>query len=297
MLVSVTAGDVMQRPVITAAPDESIGTVAARLADNDVGSIVVVSENRPVGIVTESTILDCYRADRDLETTVEDVMATPVHTIDHDATIEAVARRMRDAEISTLPVCGADGELTGIITTTDLSNYLPRMEFRGVPAHDRSTHQRSGRPDTAYERDDWRFESYGENDAVIDVGDVVTFEKVLSADDVAAFAEASGDTNRLHLDVAYAERSRFGRSIAHGTLVAGLISAALARLPGLIIYLSQETTYVGPVDVDRTARAECEVVESLGADRYRLQTAVFTGEEKVIEGEATVLADEIPAAA
>ena len=87
MLVSVTAGDVMQRPVITAAPDESIGTVAARLADNDVGSIVVVSENRPVGIVTQSTILDCYRADRDLETTVEDVMATPVHTIDLDATI------------------------------------------------------------------------------------------------------------------------------------------------------------------------------------------------------------------
>ena len=66
---------------------------------------------------------------------------------------------------------------------------------------------------------------------VIRVGDRVRFSKTISEDDVRAFAEASGDTNRLHLDDEYAEDTRFGRRIAHGTLVGGLISAALARLP------------------------------------------------------------------
>ena len=121
------------------------------------------------------------------------------------------------------------------------------------------------------------------------------FSKTLSADDVQAFADASGDTNRLHLDAEYASGTRFAHPIAHGTLVAGTISAALARLPGLIVYLSQEVSYLGPVDIGDRVTAVCEVVEELGNDRYRLTTAV-TREDgtQVIDGEAVVLADEIP---
>jgi len=293
MLVSVSASDVMQAPVITATRTDPIGDVAARFAEHDVGSVVVVEDEQPVGIVTESAIVDWYLERTARDTPVADVMVQPVITIEADARIKDAARRMRDEDISTLPVC-RDGDLVGILSTTDLSNYLPRLEISGVPAHERSKHRRQVRPDTAYEHDDWQFESYGEDEAAIDVGDVVAFEKVLSADDVDAFAEASGDTNRVHLDEGYAEGSRFGRRIAHGTLVCGLISAALARLPGLIIYLSQSVTYLGPVDVGATVRAECEVVESLGDDRYRLSTTVITDDEAVVDGEATVLADPIP---
>ena len=109
------------------------------------------------------------------------------------------------------------------------------------------------------------------------------------------FAEASGDTNRLHLDEEFAARTRFGERTVHGTLVAGLISAALARLPGLTIYLSQDLSFLAPVPLGERLTAECEVVEDLDNRRFRLTTAVLDGkDEPVIDGEATVVVDPVP---
>ncbi|MFC7195129.1 MaoC family dehydratase [Halosimplex aquaticum] len=166
------------------------------------------------------------------------------------------------------------------------------------PARDAGTTEaavrRTDRADTAYEKPDWEFEYVG-HQGHIDVGDVVRFSKPLDEDEVEEFADASGDTNRLHLDDEYARGTRFGRRIVHGTLVAGVVSAALARLPGLIVYLSQEVSYLGPVDIGERVTAECEVVEEMGDDRYRLTTTVTDSDgETVIDGEAVVIADPIP---
>jgi acyl dehydratase len=127
------------------------------------------------------------------------------------------------------------------------------------------------------------------------VGDRVTFTKRLAADDVRAFATASGDTNRLHLDAGFAEATRFEGPIVHGALVAGLVSAALARLPGLVIYLSQELRFVGPVPVGDTPTATAEVVEELSGGRLRLAIEVVRSDgEPAVDGEAVVLIDEPP---
>ena len=127
----------------------------------------------------------------------------------------------------------------------------------------------------------------------LSVGDSVRFSKRLTDDDVRAFAEASGDTNPLHLDDAFAEETRFGGRIVHGTLASGLISAALARLPGLVIYLSQDVEFHNPVGIGDRVTAECEIVEDLGEYRYRLQTTVTTETgEAAIDGEAVILLDE-----
>lgn len=129
----------------------------------------------------------------------------------------------------------------------------------------------------------------------ISVGDSVRFSKRVDGGDVAAFARASGDTNPLHLDDGFAERTRFGRRIAHGTLVSGLISAALARLPGLTIYVSQTTQFLRPADIDQRLTAVVTVEEDLGDDRYRLSTDVFDEEDQaLVEGEAVVLVDPRP---
>ncbi|MFC7177394.1 MaoC family dehydratase [Halosegnis marinus] len=146
-----------------------------------------------------------------------------------------------------------------------------------------------------YRQRDWSFERSVESREDIAVGDTVTFSKRLTGDDVRAFARASGDTNRLHLDRAFAERTRFGERIVHGTLVSGLVSAALARLPGLTVYLSQEVSYLAAVPVGERVSATCEVVEALGDDRYRLATTVADGDgETVVDGEALVLIDPLP---
>jgi acyl dehydratase len=149
-----------------------------------------------------------------------------------------------------------------------------------------------------YDREDWVSKRSVDSHEDITVGDTVEFLKPIDEDDVRAFASASGDTNRLHLDDEFGERTRFGGRIAHGTLVSGLISAALARLPGLTIYLSQDMEFRAPVPIGDRVRAYVEVVEDLGNEQFRLKTQITDedGEKVVIDGEAVVIIDGLPEA-
>ncbi len=152
-------------------------------------------------------------------------------------------------------------------------------------------------PSVEYGDLDWEFERTVDDPSELEVGDTVTFTKTITEDDVRSFAATSGDTNRLHLDAEFAEGSRFGERIVHGTLVSGLISAALARLPGLTIYLSQDLEFSGPVMIDDRVSARVEIAEDLGNNQYRLETTIFneTTDAMVIDGEAVVLIDDLPA--
>jgi acyl dehydratase len=141
---------------------------------------------------------------------------------------------------------------------------------------------------------EWHVELTETDRGRLGVGDRVEFTKSISDDDVRAFAAASGDTNPLHLDDEFASGTRFKGRIAHGTLVGGLISAALARLPGLTIYLSQDLEFHNPVRVGDRLTAVCEVVEDLGDNQYRLTTRVLDGDTVIIDGEAVVLIDDPP---
>jgi acyl dehydratase/CBS domain-containing protein len=295
MLAPITVREVMQAPVEEIQPGETAREAARRLIGREIGSLVVCDGQRPVGIVTEIDIARVVAEGGDpSRLSVEAVMAAPLVTIDADEPIEAAAASMREHGIKRLPVV-EEGTLAGIVTTTDLSNFLPHLVRLGREDEpDESRERTRVRVDTAYERDDWEFEYLGQ-EKQIDVGDSVRFSKVLSAEDVETFAEVTGDTNRLHLDEEFASASRFGGRIAHGALVVGVISAALARLPGMVIYLSQDVSYLGPVPIGDRVTARCTVVERVGDDRFRLTTAVETDDgETVIDGEAVVISDEIP---
>ena len=141
---------------------------------------------------------------------------------------------------------------------------------------------------------EWHVELTEHDQSRLGVGDSVEFTKTISDQDVQSFAAASGDTNPLHLDDDFASKTRFRGRIAHGTLASGLISAALARLPGLTIYLSQDIEFHNPVRLGDRLTAECEIVEDLGDDQYRLTTRVVDDGNTIIDGEAVVLVDELP---
>ena len=141
---------------------------------------------------------------------------------------------------------------------------------------------------------EWHAEIGADDPAKLSVGDSFTFTKTITDADVKSFAAASGDTNPLHLDDEFGQKTRFRGRIAHGTLVGGLISAALARVPGLVIYLSQDLEFHNPVRIDDRISAECEIVEDLGDNQYRLRTRVMNGEDIAIDGEAVILIDDAP---
>jgi CBS domain-containing protein/acyl dehydratase len=295
MLVPLSVEDCMTREVETIDPDVTCQEAARALAAANVGSLVVCEAREPVGIVTES---DLVRAMADGvavdERTVRAVMSADLVTVGPDAPVERAVELFEANGFRRLPVI-EDGQLVGIVTTTDLADYLPRLSKRRrrtdalYAAGDQLP---SDSPEMAYDQPDWEFESQGTNDGV---GDVVRFRKALSDADVRAFAEATGDTNRLHLDEEFAAGTRFGRRIAHGELVTGLISAALARLPGLTIYLSQDLRFLGPVEIDGVATAVCRVVEQLDDERFLLDVVIYDEDgEPAVEGQSVVLIDDLP---
>ncbi|WP_265109597.1 CBS domain-containing protein [Halosolutus halophilus] len=297
---TIPVSEIMVTDVVTAPPDASATQAATLMRDEEVSSVVVTRDGTPLGIVTEGDFLESL-CDRDHLGTVEldDVMSTPLETIAPDTSIVDAVARLRSSDIEHLPVVDEsdateDGDLVGILTTTELTYYVPHLAH---PTGGLETEKprRRVRTDTQYERDDWDFEYRGEDESTVAVGDVARFSKPITPDDVEAFAEVTGDTNRLHLDEAYAAETRFGRRIVHGVLANGLISAALARLPGLTIYLSQESSFLAPLSIGDRVTAVCEVVDALGDDRYRIETTVLDGDETIVlEGDAVVLVDELP---
>jgi len=124
-----------------------------------------------------------------------------------------------------------------------------------------------------------------------------TTRKHVSADDIAAFAEISGDRNPIHLSEEFAAQTPFGGRIAHGIFTAGLISAAIAtRLPGQgTIYLGQSLRFVAPVRIGDEVATTVEIIELIERGRRaKLRCECRVGDTLVLEGEAEVKAPGKP---
>ena len=121
------------------------------------------------------------------------------------------------------------------------------------------------------------------------VGEEATIERTFDQQDVEDFARLSGDTNPVHLNENYAQGTRFGGRIVHGSLVASLVSAVLGtKLPGPgAIYASQLLKFKAPVRVGDRLRVVARVSEwDSEKGRLTIATDVFCGETIVLTGEA-----------
>ncbi len=126
------------------------------------------------------------------------------------------------------------------------------------------------------------------------IGDTASRTKIISDEDVRLFAQATGDSNPVHLDEAYAATTRFGKRIAHGMLTGSLISAILGNdLPGSgTVYLGQDFKFKAPVYIGDTVTATVEVVKYREDKRIATFHTTCTNQDGVLvlEGEAVVIA-------
>jgi len=136
-------------------------------------------------------------------------------------------------------------------------------------------------------------EMKGKTIAEIALGDSAVFQKTLSESDVYLFAGVSGDQNPAHINEVYASGTRFKTRIAHGMLVASLISAALGtRLPGPgTIYLGQTIKFTAPAHIGDTVEAKVTVTAlEPRKNIVTLETVCTNQDGKVLlEGTATVM--------
>jgi len=120
--------DVMSKEVRVVRPDTSVKEVVATMNKFDIGSIVVVQGDRPVGIITERDILrrlvePCLAPET---LTARQVMTSPVLTISETANIEETAKLMARKRVKKLPVIN-NGKLVGMITYTDIVAKVPTL--------------------------------------------------------------------------------------------------------------------------------------------------------------------------
>lgn len=95
------------------------------------------------------------------------------------------------------------------------------------------------------------------------VGQTASCSKTFTENDIALYAELSGDYNPIHIDSDYAQKTRFKAPIAHGLLTASLLSQLLGYiLPGKgSVYLDQTLRFTAPVYPGDTITATGTVQE------------------------------------
>lgn len=138
------ASDIMTTPVISVAPDASVGDVARLLLENAISAVPVMDQSGElIGMVSDGDLLGRGEHDRlarrdwwltmltdqgKQETVltadqqaraVNEVMHAPVITIDADAPIGAVADMLTTHRIKRLPVT-RDGRVVGIVSRADV---------------------------------------------------------------------------------------------------------------------------------------------------------------------------------
>ncbi|TXF13429.1 CBS domain-containing protein [Pelomicrobium methylotrophicum] len=117
--------------VLTIPPDATVQEAMKRMAENNVGALIVIAEGRPVGIVSERDITRKLFLLEKLprHILVKEVMSTPVVYVRPDQTNEDCMALMTDKRVRHLPVMDG-GRLIGIISIGDLvKDIISEQQF------------------------------------------------------------------------------------------------------------------------------------------------------------------------
>ena len=116
----VTVDNIAAEDVVTAERDTPISTAIASMAENDVGSVVVVEDDEPVGVLTDRKVALALEDTPEVaQQTVGDLVSEELVTVDSSTTVFEVVKMMGDNGIRRVPVVNEEGNLQGIVTLDD----------------------------------------------------------------------------------------------------------------------------------------------------------------------------------
>ena len=113
-----------QGSVYTVTPDESVGKMAARLAEMRIGALPVIDGDLIVGIISERDVIYglAKHGAAILEKSVGEVMTSPAITVSPDTAILSALSLMTKRRIRHLPVAD-NGVLIGFVSIGDLVKH------------------------------------------------------------------------------------------------------------------------------------------------------------------------------
>jgi CBS domain-containing protein len=119
---TVALDEIIQTDVVTATEDTKVMEVIERLADEDVGSVIVVDdEEKPLGIITDRKIALQLRETPDIvDKTAAKFVDGSIITGEIEMSVLDAVNELSEASIRRLPIVDEDGTLVGIVTLDDI---------------------------------------------------------------------------------------------------------------------------------------------------------------------------------
>lgn len=127
MTTRVMVKDVMNSPVITASPNASVKELADKMSGTKVGSVIIMDNDKPIGIVSDWDIVSRATIKDELPSKIlaKDIMQ-PLQTIGSDEGITQAARLLRKHGIKRLGVTYKN-KLVGVISSSDVIAVTPEL--------------------------------------------------------------------------------------------------------------------------------------------------------------------------
>lgn len=130
-----TINDLMHKGLITCPPETPLGKVASLLTNHHVHALVVAENaDRPLGIISDFDLLAGEWLSVDEESlntmrklTARDLMTTPVESLERNASVHEVAKRMADKSIHRMLVTET-GKPVGVISISDFVAGIAAQE-------------------------------------------------------------------------------------------------------------------------------------------------------------------------
>ncbi len=115
-----TVADLMTSPADAVRPETTLNEALTMLLNNNYSTVLVADKkNMPIGILTKKDISRALHHQMS-SLPVENCMSTNVVTVNENKSIYNAYKILVDYDIGRLPVIGSDGNITGIITRTDM---------------------------------------------------------------------------------------------------------------------------------------------------------------------------------
>ena len=126
-LHSAPVDEVLQSDVVTVQRETPITQVVETLAAEDVGSVVVIDEETPVGIITDRSIALALGEMQDVaDRSAADFVSSDLVTGTTEMTVFDVLETLESESIRRLPIVDEERHLQGIVTLDDILVLLSR---------------------------------------------------------------------------------------------------------------------------------------------------------------------------
>lgn len=125
-MVATTVRHVIRKKLETIGSSSTAQEAAKRMRSKKISSLVVIERgDAPVGIVTERDLVRhvCSKDISSDSVLIQEIMSSPIVTIDVNASIEQAADKMIENKVRHLLIV-EDGRIYGIITPSDFTIYL-----------------------------------------------------------------------------------------------------------------------------------------------------------------------------